>query len=52
MLYRYGNLLVGPDGNLLEAGEREEAFLTDWSDVVYDMLYGEGYIAPALRGVR
>ena len=52
VLYRYGNLLVGPDGNLLEAGEREEAFLTDWSDVVYDMLYGEGYIAPALRDVR
>ena len=51
VLYRYGNLLIGPDGALLAEGA-EADLLTDWSDVVYDMLYGEGYIAGDIRAAR
>ena len=46
LTFHYGILTVGPDGQLAEETEPAIAdFLAAYGDVIYDMLYGEQYIA-------
>ncbi len=52
LLFHTGNLWIGPDGKRLVPDEALEQYWRDWGDVVYDLLYGEGYLAGEVNRVR
>ena len=46
LTFHYGILTVGPDGELAEEDDGAiTEFLSAYGDVIYDILYGEQYIA-------
>ena len=48
--FHYRDMVIGPDGRLLSSEKAEAAaFLSDYQDVIYDLLYGEGYIAQRIN---
>ena len=50
LTFRYGILAVGPDGELAVGDEPELAdFSSAYGDVIYDILYGEQYIAQRVN---
>ena len=50
LTFHYGILTVGPDGQLADdSGEAASEFLSAYGDVIYDILYGEGYISEAVN---
>ena len=50
MTFQYGILTVGEDGALAGEGDREiQDFLSAYGDVVYDILYGEQYVADQVN---
>ena len=52
LLFYTGSLWIGPDGELLP--EDDEAGLKayrDNQDIIYDLLYGEGYIADQINRI-
>jgi hypothetical protein len=53
MLFHARVLTLGPDGQAVSADEPAvKTFRTAYRDVIYDMLYGEQYIAGAANRVR
>ena len=52
LLFHYGSLWVGVDGAIVQPDGEQEAFWRDCGDVVYDLLYGEGYLAGKISRVR
>lgn len=53
MLFHARVLTLGPDGQAVSAdGPAVKTFRTAYRDVIYDMLYGEQYIAGAANRVR
>jgi len=46
LLFHTGSLWIGPDGELTEEGQ---AVWQDNQDLIYDLLYGEGYIAKKIN---
>ena len=52
LTFHYGILTVGPEGELTDAEEPPVSeFLSAYSDVIYDMLYGEQYIAQRVNRI-
>ena len=52
MTFHWGDVRVDGQGVLVEALSREgEQFWTHWEDVIYDMLYGEQYIAAVVNRI-
>ena len=50
MTFHYGILTIGPEGELAEEGEpAAAAFRAAYGDVIYDLLYGESYIAEKIN---
>ena len=53
LLFHYGILDVAPDGQLAaEDDAAVAAFQAAYSDVIYDLLYGEGYIARQVNALE
>ena len=52
LTFHYGILTVGSSGEQVEEGDRRtEEFLAAYGDVIYDILYGEQYIADRVNRV-
>lgn len=53
LLFHTGSLWIGPDGELTEAEDPAAARAwRDNNDIIYDLLYGEGYIAERINVVK
>ncbi len=53
LLFHTGSLWIGPDGELLEEEDGPGAAAwRDNQDILYDLLYGEGYIAGEINQVQ